>query len=135
MTPHFLTAGEILEIHRDQIERYGGSLGVRDQGLLESAMAVPRAGMGGRYFHADIYEMAAAYLFHFVKNHPFIDGNKRAGAMAAYTFLRLNNVSLEAPEAEFEEQVLSVAEGKIAKSAVAEFLRRHARPLKKKRAP
>jgi death-on-curing protein len=72
--PVFLTLGEVIEIHHDQIERYGGDSGIRDLGLLQSAMAIPAAGFGGRYLHADLCEMAAAYLFHFTQNYPFVDG-------------------------------------------------------------
>ncbi|MBI3855807.1 MAG: Fic family protein, partial [Planctomycetes bacterium] len=77
MTLLFLSTESVQRIHEDQIQRYGGSLGIRDMGLLESAVAMPQAGSGGQYFHTDLYEMAAAYLFHLVKNHPFVDGNKR----------------------------------------------------------
>ncbi len=127
MSPLFLGLDEVLEIHRDQIERYGGSLGVRDMGSLESALAMPQGGAGGQYFHADLSEMAAAYLFHIVKNHPFVDGNKRAGAMAAFTFLRLNGLTMKASSSrEFENVVLAVAEGKANKAAAAEFFRKHA---------
>lgn len=127
MTILFLTTEAVQRIHEDQIQRYGGSLGVRDMGLLESAVAMPQAGFGGQYFHTDVFEMAAAVLFHLVKNHPCVDGNKRVSAMAAYAFLELNGKSLDAPEKEFGDTVLAVAEGKAAKSAVAEFFRKHAR--------
>ena len=127
MSPLFLRLNDLLEIHRDQIERYGGSLGVRDMGLLESALAMPQDGFGGQYFHGDLFEMAAAYLFHIVRNHPFVDGNKRAGAMAAYAFLRLNEIAFDAPGSDFERVVLSVAEGKFQKPAVADFFRRRSR--------
>ncbi len=119
----FLSLDEVIEIHRDMIERYGGSLGVRDMGLLESAVAMPQAGLGDQYFHSDLFEMAAAYLFHIVRNHPFVDGNKRTGAMAAFTFLKLNRRTLIAKESAFERVVRKVAEGKIAKGRVADFLR------------
>ena len=76
MSPDFLTLDEVLEIHRDQIERYGGAAGIRDLGLLQSALAQPSATFGGQYLHADLHEMAAAYLYHLVQNHPFLDGNK-----------------------------------------------------------
>ena len=125
MPPVFLGLDEALEIHRDQMERYGGSFGVRDMGLLQSALAMPQAGSGGQYFHADLYEMAAAYLFHIVKNHPFVDGNKRAGAMAAFSFFKLNGITLKAPESAFEKVVLSVAEGTMDKAAIAKFFRKH----------
>jgi death-on-curing protein len=123
VNPVFLSLGEILEIHKDQIERYGGKLGIRDIGLLQSALAMPAAGFGGRYIHNDLYEMAAAYIFHIIQNHPFIDGNKRTGAVAALVFLSLNNIKIEAEEKDFEEIVLAVARGKIDKAKIAEFLR------------
>lgn len=128
MAPTFLGLDEALEIHGDQIERYGGKPGIRDLGLLESALAMPQAGSGGQFFHADLFEMAAAYLFHIVKNHPFVDGNKRVGAMAAFTFLKLNGLTMEAGvRRAFEKVVLGVAEGKATKASVAEFFRKHAR--------
>jgi len=123
--PVFLTLGEVIEIHHDQIERYGGDPGLRDLGLLQSAIATPAAGFGGRYLHTDLFEMAAAYLFHFTQNHPFIDGNKRTGAVASLVFLSLNNVEIESDEEEFERIVLGVAQGKIDKASVAEFFRKN----------
>lgn len=126
MALDFLTTEMVQTIHEDQIQRYGGTPGLRDMGLLESAVAMPQAGFGGQYFHTDLFEMAAAYFFHLIKNHPFMDGNKRVGAMAAYAFLELNGKSLDAPEKEFGDLALAVAGGKLAKSAVAEFFRKHA---------
>jgi death-on-curing protein len=123
--PVFLTLGEVIEIHRDQIERYGGDPGIRDLGLLQSAMAMPATGFGGCYIHTDLYEMAAAYLFHIIQNHPFVDGNKRTGAVASLVFLSLNDVEIEADEEEFERIVLGVAQGKIDKASVAEFFRKN----------
>jgi death-on-curing protein len=126
--PTFLTLDEIIAIHRDQIERYGGSLGVRDWGLLKSAIAMPAASFGGQYLHSDVFEMAAAYLFHLVQNHPFIDGNKRVGAVAADVFLALNDVQLTAAEDDYAELVLSVARGETSKSSAAEFFRAQSKP-------
>ena len=71
--------------------------------------------------------MAAAYLFHLVQNHPFVDANKRVGAMAAFVFLKLNGLTLTAGQSDYEAVVLSVAQGKMGKAAVAEFFRKHAR--------
>jgi len=71
----FLTVEEVLVLHEMQIERYGGSRGIRDRGLLESAVAMPQASFGGEYVHATLHEMAAAYAFHIAENQPFIDGN------------------------------------------------------------
>jgi death-on-curing protein len=109
--PLFLTLDEILEIHQQQVDLYGGAAGVRDLGGLESALAQPAATFGGEFLHGSIPAMAAAYLFHLCQNHPFIDGNKRTGANAAVTFLLMNGW---APEFEWEELVqvvLSVASG------------------------
>jgi len=128
VAPTFLTLDEVLAIRRDQITRYGGSEGVRDWGLLESAIAVPAAGFGGRFLHGDLCEMAAAYLFHIVQNHTFVDGNKRVGAVAAYVFLSLNDVRLTVGDDAYGELVLSVAQGRTSKSAIAEFLRVNTAP-------
>lgn len=125
--PVFLTLAEVLEIHQDQLNRYGGRSGIRDLDLLKSALAMPQAGMGEEYFHADIMEMAAAYLFHVVRNHPFVDGNKRAGAVAALVFLVLNGIDIEAEEAEFEHLVRRVAESEADKNEIAAFLRSRAK--------
>jgi death-on-curing protein len=118
---------EVLEVHRDQIERYGGTMGVRDNGLLESALAAPQSGFGGHYLHGDLFEMASAYLFHLVLNHPFLDGNKRVGAAAALSFLVMNGVETKIPNQALVEMVLEVAKGKMDKPAIAEFLRKYAR--------
>jgi death-on-curing protein len=126
--PAFLTLGEVLAIHKDQIARYGGAEGVRDWSLLQSALAMPAAGIGGEYLHTDLCEMAAAYLFHVVRNHPFVDGNKRVGAVAADVFLALNDVRLTADPDAFAELVLSVARGGTPKSTVAQFLRDNTGP-------
>jgi death-on-curing protein len=107
--------------------RYGGSPGIRDQGLLESAVAMPQSGMGGEYFHRDLYEMAAAYLFHIVKNHPFVDGNKRVGALAAFVFLRMNGIEVTATASSFERLVLAAVSGAADKTRIAEFFRARSR--------
>jgi death on curing protein len=122
----WLGIDQALEIHRSLIDRYGGSQGIRDVGLLESALAQPEAMFGGQYLQTDIFEMAAAYLFHLVKNHPFIDGNKRVGAAAAIVFLALNEVEIEADEDGIVELTLAVAQGEVAKPQIAEFFRAHA---------
>lgn len=124
--PLFLGLDEIIEIHRDQIQRYGGHEGIRDTELLQSAVAMPAAGFEEHYLHADIFEMAAAYLFHIIRNHPFMDGNKRTGAVAAAVFLVLNGKELHAGEESFEKMVRSVAEGKADKAAASAFFRKHA---------
>jgi death-on-curing protein len=124
--PAFLTLDEVLALHADQIERYGGAIGVRDLGMLDSAVASARATFGGAFLHPTVVEMASAYLFHIVKNHPFVDGNKRAGLAAALAFLGLNHLWVEAGEDELVALVLGVAEGTIGKAEVAVFLERRA---------
>lgn len=121
----FLSLDEILESHAEQIAVYGGSDGIRDVGLLESALAQPAAMFDGQYLHADIFEMAAAYLFHIVKNHPFIDGNKRVGLEAALLFLETNGHSVETTDDELVELVLRTATSEIDKRQIAEFFRAH----------
>src|SRR5213075_956823 len=110
--PQFPTLDEALAIHAHQIGRYGGTLGLRDRGLLESALAMPPATFGGEFLHPSLPEQAAAYLFHLVKNHPFVDGNKRVGLAAALTFLGMNGVWVDATNAELIELTLGVAEGR-----------------------
>jgi death-on-curing protein len=121
----FLTLDDILESHQFQIETYGGSQGVRDIGLLQSAIAQPQAGFGGQFLHAEIFEMAAAYLYHLVMNHPFVDGNKRVGLEAALVFLEINGATLDATDEELVELVLTTTTGVLSKNEIAEFLRRH----------
>lgn len=123
MDPAFLELGEILLIHRDQLERYGGSAGVRDVAILQSATAMPRAGIADRYLHENIFEMAAAYLYYIVRDHPFVDGNKRTGAVAALVFLVMNDIDILVDEDGLETMVRSVAEGTTTKADVATFLR------------
>lgn len=124
--PVFIGLDEVIEIHNDQIKRYGGRAGIRDLDLLKSAIATPAASFGGNYLHTNIYEMASAYLFHIVRNHPFIDGNKRTGAVASVVFLMMNGVELHADEETFEEMTLSVAEGNIDKTGITKFFRDNA---------
>jgi death on curing protein len=128
VTPTFLTLDEIVAIHRDQISRYGGSEGVRDWGLLQSAIAMPAAAFGGQFVHSDLCEMAAAYFFHIAQNHLFVDGNKRLGAVATYVFLSLNDMRLIADGDKYADLVLSVACGDTPKSAAAEFFRANTAP-------
>ena len=129
MQPKFLSLAEMLEIHQDQISRYGGASGIRDIALLKSALGMPSVTFGGEFLHTDIYEMAAAYLFHLVKNHPYVDGNKRVGVVAALVFLILNGFDFTAPEDELAEMVLAVARGELDKAQVAVFIRSWSKPM------
>jgi len=125
--PDFLTLPDILVLHENQISLYGGEHGVRDQGLLESALAQPQAAFGGQFLHEDIYAMAAAYLFHIVQNHPFVDGNKRTGAVAALAFLDLNNIEIDAPPGSLYDITVAVASGQAGKKEIAAFFKQNAR--------
>ena len=125
--PVFLGLDEVLSLQADQIDRYGGEAGVRDLGLLQSAIAMPAASFGGAFLHPTVHEMAAAYLFHIARNHPFVDGNKRAALIATLAFLRLNGLALEAPDEELTALVLGVASGEVSKAEAAVFIERHAR--------
>ena len=122
----FLDVEDVLTLHTDQVNLYGGGQGVRDLGLLESAVAQPQAAYAGQYLHHGLFEMASAYLFHIVQNHPFLDGNKRTGAVAALVFLDLNGIEIEAPTGSLYDLTISVATGQAGKAEIAEFFRSHA---------
>ena len=123
--PEFLTLDEILGIHADQIRTYGGRSGLRDLQLLQSAIAMPETTFDGEYLHPSVFEMAAAYLFHLARNHPFVDGNERAALMCALVFLGLNGQRLRADAEDLYALVDGVAAGAVDKAEVSVFLRRH----------
>jgi death-on-curing protein len=122
--PLFLTLAEVIEVHADQIRRYGGQSGVRDFGLLESALAQPEASFAWEWLHKTLYEMAAAYAYHLCQNHPFVDGNKRTALASALVFLEMNGVNLMDPSGLLKDAMLQVASGKMSKSELAEVLRK-----------
>lgn len=122
-TPRFLTLAEVLAILQDQITRYGGEFGIRDLGLLSSAIAVPQATFGGQALHEDLFEIAAAYAFHICQNHPFLDGNKRVALASALVFLDLNGVTLSDPEDRLYPLMMKVAKGEAHKTDVARTFR------------
>jgi len=123
--PLFLTLDEVLAIHADQIRRYGGRTGLRDLGLLQSALGMPETTFEGEFLHGTLFEMAAAYVFHIARNHPFADGNKRTALMCALVFLGLNGRQLEAESEALYELVDGVAGGSVDKADVAVFLRQN----------
>ncbi|MFW5806239.1 MAG: type II toxin-antitoxin system death-on-curing family toxin [Spirochaetota bacterium] len=116
-------SSEVLTILRNQIARYGGDFGVRDVGLVSSAVAVPQATFEGKHLHADLYEMAAEYAFHLYQNHPFVDGNKRVALAAALVFLDLNGVTITDPDDRLYPLMMSVASGRTQKPEIASVLR------------
>lgn len=124
MTPDFLSVEEVVELLRIEVARFGGSDGIRDLGLLASAVAQPSMMFAGEFLHEDLFAMAAAYLFHIVKNHPFVDGNKRTGFVSALVFLEFNGWVLdESPSERLYEATMAVAEGRLEKAALADLLR------------
>ena len=124
--PLFLDLDHIMRLHRSLIEHYGGVDGTRDVGLLHSAISMPQASYGGDYLHANLYEMAAAYLYHIVQNHPFIDGNKRTGSAAAIVFLAMNDIDIDNDEQGLVDLTLTVATGQAGKAEIADFFISHA---------
>ena len=121
--PIFLTLAEVIDIHNNQIELYGGQNGVRDFGLLHSALAQPEASFADQWLHEDIFLMSAAYAFHICQNHPFFDGNKRTALVSALVFLELNNISLDDPKGKLFDATLTMAKGMLTKQQFAEILR------------
>ena len=108
-----LTVEIVREIHAAAIAIFGGSDGIRDSALLESAVAAPQASFGGKSPYRDLAEAAAAYLYYLCRNHPFIDGNKRAALGACIVFLRLNGIEPRPDGPEWEELVLAIAAGSL----------------------
>lgn len=117
----FIPVAAVLQIHDDLIDAYGGAKGVRDYGLLLSALEMPKSSFGGQDLHPTLFDKAAAYLYHVAKNHPFIDGNKRTASALALIFLEMNEVKIKIDVRDYEELVIAVAEGLISKKEIAHF--------------
>ncbi len=124
--PIFLGIDRVLRLHRSSIEHYGGTEGIRDAQLLQSAVSQPEATFGGTFLHAFPFEMAAAYLFHIVQNHPFLDGNKRTGAASAIVFLEMNDIEIAADEEGLFDITIRAATGAATKEDIAAFFRSRA---------
>ncbi len=120
----FLTLIEVLELHRRVIEQSGGAFGIRDIGLLESAIAQPRMTFGEEDLYSSLLEKAAALGFSIIMNHPFVDGNKRIGHAVTETFLILNGMEINASVDEQERVVLAIASGELGREAFVEWLRK-----------
>jgi death on curing protein len=122
LNPRFLELSEILLIHDVQISRFGGMHGIRDEGLLESALAQPKMTYSGELLHSTIYEQASAYLYHIAKNHPFIDGNKRTAFAAIDVFLRMNGYVLGLTDNQSYDLVLKVVQDDLGKEELANHI-------------
>lgn len=123
MSPEFLDVDDVLEIHAIQLEEFGSLEGVRDRGLLESAVAQARASFGGEFLHGNLFLMAAAYLYHIASNHSLIDGNKRTGLVAALTFLAINGLEITRDSPLLYNLTMDAAENRVDKDEIADVLR------------
>jgi death-on-curing protein len=118
----WLDVDDVIEIHQKQLARYGGPAGIRDQNLLESAVARPQQKYHYRNV-TEVRELAAAYAFGIARNHPFTDGNKRAAYFAMRTFLILNGLDIEASEDEKYDRMIALASGQPSEDQLADWLR------------
>ena len=121
--PNFLSVEEVLIIHGEQINAFGGLDGIRDAGLLESAVMMPQASFGGEYLHANIFGMAAAYAFHIAENQPFLDGNKRTALGAAMVFLNDNGFEFPADDLSLYDAMIAIANKQMDKYDLADLLK------------
>lgn len=117
----FLPVEMVIFYHDKLIDEFGGFKGIRDIGLLLSALEMPKSSMFGVDFHPTICDKAAAYLFHIVCNHPFNDGNKRTGGFSAAIFLEINGVNTDFDDKEYESLIIKVAKGEAKKENIAHF--------------
>lgn len=118
----FITLEMVINLHDMIIMRKGGLSGIRDVGLLMSAIETPKAMMYGEFLHPSIYDKASAYLYHIACNHPFLDGNKRTAVSTALVFLDLNEVTVDVDQSQFEELVVEVAKGVVRKHDISAFI-------------
>jgi death on curing protein len=121
----YLTLVEILDFHSRIIEQSSGALGIRDLGLLESAIAQPRMTFGNEDLYPTVIDKAVALGFSIIMNHPFIDGNKRTGHAALEAFLVLNGSEISSSVDEQEQVILAVASGIMGREAFTEWLQQH----------
>jgi len=120
----YLSIQEVIEIHDQIIDIFGGSFGIRDLGLLASAIEMPKSKFENKFLHPTIFDKASAYLYHICNNHPFIDGNKRTATISALVFLEDNGISLKFNEIKFENFIVEIAAGKINKKYISSFLKK-----------
>jgi death-on-curing protein len=129
VTVEYLSVGQVLALHAQQLRKYGGGAGVRDRGALESALARPAATFGGEDLYPDIANKAAALMHSLALNHPFVDGNKRVAAFSAIVFAESNGHEFLATPDELVQTTLAVAEGKLAVEALAIWFRQRLRSV------
>lgn len=124
--PTWITKEILITVHAELLNRFGGLPGIRDEGLLDSALNRPKHLFS--FSRPTLFQMASSYAHGVVKNHPFLDGNKRTGFMSAYIFLGVNGWSLEAPEEEAVLETLALAAGETSEEAYAAWLERTSVP-------
>ena len=125
MATKFIPDELVLILHADLLQRYGGQPGLRDRGLLESALAQPKMTFGGKEVHKTLFDKAAAYGFHVCSNHPFIDGNKRVAFVLMDVFLQKNGREIQATEEETYSMMMSLASAKLSKAQLSRWLKEH----------
>jgi len=125
--PRWLDLNIVLDFHTEQLALFGGPDGIRDPGLLESALARPQNKFA--YGEADLAALAAAYGFGIARNHPFIDGNKRTALASSIVFLNLNKLDLDAPQEAATAIILALAAGEIGEDVLARWIADHIKPL------
>ncbi len=121
---HYVTYQYVIEVHDYLINEYGGRKGVLNEGLLKSALEMPKACFNGKDFHRTIFDKTAAYLFHLIQNHPFVDGNKRTASMTALVFFASNyKKPFTILDTEYQDIILGIAQGAVTKKEIAKFFR------------
>lgn len=125
----FLPKDIILYYHQRLIKVYGGSFGIRDESLLDSALEQPKATFHGKYLHNSLFEMAATYGYHLCNNHPFVDGNKRIGLTAMNMFLIRNNLEITVPQKEIYKLMIKVSSGQLSKKELTVWLKNNTKSI------
>ena len=128
----YLHPRQVLYLYQQIIQQTGGAAGLRDEGLLDSAVYRPRASFGGQDLYPDLFSKAAALGHSIVSNHPFIDGNKRVGFEAMRLMLRLNGYDIHASLETKYEFVMDIAKGRLTEQAIADWLKQHSQPYRKR---
>ncbi len=129
---HYISIDYVIKLHDQLVDQYGGRKGILNLGLLMSALEMPKATFNGRDLHRTVYDKAAAYLFHLIKNHPFVDGNKRTAAMVSILFLSTNKSTFSFDNDEYENLILQVAKSEVSKKEIQQFFRRAHKAVSKK---
>jgi death-on-curing protein len=128
----YITVDQAIQVHDGLIKLHGGLPGIRDIGLLTSAMEMPKSAFGGHQMYPTLFDKAAAYLFYLAKNHPFFDANKRTAAFIALLFLRMNDCKSAIDEMQYELLVIGTAEGLISKTQISLFFQNSFETKKKR---